>query len=227
MRLKTNHRSSGTARQVLSSGAALFFGALLTVALFLILPVLENVGRQEKQDDVALTAVDAVEPPPPDTVTRPEEPPAKEEEPPPPELGENAPPLDLAQLELALGPATGDGFGGDFAVKLASAGAGDKAAEASDEIFALADLDQMPRVSFQPAPTYPPDLKKKKQEGTVYVLFLVDIAGRVQNPKVQKSTHPGFEKPALDAVRRWRFEPGKKGGKPVQFRMRVPITFAL
>ena len=42
---------------------------------------------------------------------------------------------------------------------------------------------------------------------------------------MQKSSHPAFEQPALQAVRRWRFEPGKRGGKPVSFKMRVPITF--
>ena len=30
---------------------------------------------------------------------------------------------------------------------------------------------------------------------------------------------------ALKAVKQWKFEPGKRKGKPVQFRMRVPITF--
>ena len=33
------------------------------------------------------------------------------------------------------------------------------------------------------------------------------------------------ERPALAAVKKWKFEPGKKGGEPVRFRMRVPITF--
>jgi len=82
-------------------------------------------------------------------------------------------------------------------------------------------------VVFQPAPQYPPELKKKKIQGTVYVLFIVDQDGRVKEPKVQKSDHPAFEAPALNAVKKWRFEPGKMGGKAVQFRMRVPMTFAL
>jgi protein TonB len=34
-----------------------------------------------------------------------------------------------------------------------------------------------------------------------------------------------FEAPALKAVKQWKFEPGKKNGKAVRFRMRVPITF--
>jgi protein TonB len=42
---------------------------------------------------------------------------------------------------------------------------------------------------------------------------------------VQQSSDPAFEAPALQAVRRWRFEPGKRNGQSVAFKMRAPITF--
>jgi len=42
---------------------------------------------------------------------------------------------------------------------------------------------------------------------------------------VQSSPDPVFERPALTAVKQWKFEPGKRGGQAVRFRMRVPITF--
>jgi protein TonB len=42
---------------------------------------------------------------------------------------------------------------------------------------------------------------------------------------VQSSSDPVFEAPSLAAVKQWKFEPGKRNGKPVRFRMRVPITF--
>jgi protein TonB len=47
----------------------------------------------------------------------------------------------------------------------------------------------------------------------------------VENPLVQSSSNPAFEAPALAAVKQWKFEPGKRNGEPVRFRMRVPITF--
>jgi protein TonB len=59
----------------------------------------------------------------------------------------------------------------------------------------------------------------------VYIVFIVDQRGRVENPMVQSSTDSSFDAPALAAVRQWRFEPGKRNGEPVRFRMRVPITF--
>lgn len=227
MRFGQERRAGGGFGRFLVSGGALILGAALTVAVFLILPVLENIGRPEKRDDLQLTTVDAVEPPPPPPTVEEQKPEPPPEEAPPPELTETAPPLDLSQLELALNPGIGEGMGGDFAVKLSVAGADGGAMQSSDDIFSLADLDQAPRVVFQPAPQYPPEMKKKKMQGTVYVLFIVDKDGRVKDPKVQKSDNPAFDNPALGAVRRWRFEPGKVGGQPVQFRMRVPITFAL
>ena len=227
-RFGQNNRSGGNLLgRLFASGGTLLAGAALTVGLFLLLPVLQDIGHQDKKADLELVSVDAVEAPPPPPVVeeKKEEPPP--EEAPPPELTETAPPLDLAQLELALNPGVGDGVGGDFAVKLAVAGAADSAAQNSEDIFSLADLDQAPRVIMQPAPQYPPDMKKKKIQGTVHVLFIVDKDGRVTEPKVQKSDNPAFDTAALTAVKRWRFEAGKKNGQAVPFRMRVPITFAL
>jgi len=222
---RDTHRLGKVAR-FFASGGALLLGLLLTGALFLLLPILENIATQDRKSDLQLISIDTVEAPPPPVVEEKQEEPQVEEEP-PPELVESAPPLDLSQLEFALNPGTGDGLGGDFAVNLNVAGMDVGQVGASDDIFALADLDQAPRIIFQPAPQYPADLKKRKVQGTVYVLFIVDKDGRVQNPKVQKSDNPGFDAPATTAVRKWRFEPGKVSGQPVQFRMRVPITFAL
>lgn len=152
----------------------------------------------------------------------------------PPELKEtpaDMPPLGLDQLEMALDPGMGGG-GGDFGNAVARLGGGpghtaaDEAGAAAESVFSIADLDQPPRATYQPAPDYPSDLKRKKVAGTVYVLFLVDGGGRVACPIVQKSTNQALEQPALQAVKRWRFEPGKRNGQTVQFRMRVPISFA-
>lgn len=220
-------RASGLFTRFVASGLTLLLGAALTVVLFLLLPVLQDIGKQKIDTDVLLTSVDTVEPPPPPPAAqeKKEEPPP--EEAPPPELTESAPPLDLSQLELALNPGMGEGMCGDFAVKLSVAGAEGGGMQSSDDIFSLADLDQAPRVVFQPAPQYPPEMKKKKMQGTVHVLFIVDKDGRVKEPRVQKSDNPAFDNAALGAVKRWRFDPGKVGGEAVQFRMRVPITFAL
>ncbi len=198
---------------------------VLTLLVFLILPLIEQASKPPEGDTEIrqVTTVNLPPPPPPP----PEEEEKKEEEQQPPQMTEmEAPPLDLSELELALNPGTGgDGMGGDFGVRLLTAAEG-KTQENADAIFSISDLDQTPRVVYQPSPEYPADMKRKKMQGTVHILFLVDAAGSVQNPIVQKSTHPAFERPALQAVRKWRFEPGKRNGQAVQFKMKVPVTFA-
>lgn len=207
--------------------AVLIGGFLLSLVFFLVLPFMQAIANTPQADLTVRSVATAEVPPPPPP---PEDEPEQEEEAPeeakPPELTESAPPLDLNQLELALNPGTGgDGLVGDFAVKLASAGPGQSQSnEEVDALFSLADLDQAPRVIYQPGPTLTAEIRKKAP-GTVYVLFIVDVSGRVEGPIVQKSTDPVFDKAALNAVKQWKFEPGKRKGQAVRFRMRVPITF--
>ena len=85
------------------------------------------------------------------------------------------------------------------------------------------DLDQEPRATFQPAPVV--NAKIRDLKGTVTVLFVVDEKGNVQAPTVESSSDPALEQPALDAIQKWQFEPGKKKGEPAKFRMRMPIRF--
>jgi protein TonB len=101
------------------------------------------------------------------------------------------------------------------------AGGGDKGV---DELFSLADLDQKPRPVFQQQPTLTA-LLKKKLPANVVVVFTVDQQGRVENPVVQSASDPAFEQPVLAAIKQWKFEPGKRSGKAVRFRMRQPFSF--
>lgn len=209
-------------QRCLHAGGVLFGALLATLLAFLVLPVMATIGKPNLPD-LTLSQVDTavVPPPPPPPEPEPEKP--KEQEPPPPELQEPAQPLDLSQLELALNPGLGGDFGGgDFAIgKIAAAAAGD---DGESGLFSLADLDQKPRAIHQPSPALTPELRRRAP-ATVHILFLVNPDGRVENPIVQKSTDPAFEAPAIAAIKQWKFEPGKRNGQPVRFRMRVPITF--
>ena len=194
--------------------------ALLSLACFLVLPLLQAIS-QGPAPDLTLTSIDTAELPPPPPVEEERE---KQEEPEekPPDLAEEAPPLDLAQLELALNPGTGGsgGLGGDFVVKIQGLGGG----EGSESLFSLNDLDQKPRVIHSPAPVLTAALRRKAP-ATVTVLFVVDQNGRVENPVVQNSSDPAFEAPVLAAIKAWKFEPGKRGGQSVRSRMRQPFKF--
>jgi protein TonB len=201
-------------------------GALaMMLGCFLLLPVLQAISATVPKD-LELRSVDtaALPPPPPPPVDEDKQ----QEKPPddakPPEMQESAPPLSLDQLEIALNPGTGGGdVAGDYTIKiqgLAAAGGG----KDGDDLFSLADLDQKPRVLFQQQPTLNAQLKKR-MPATVNIVFEVDENGRVDKPAVQTSSDAAFEPVALAAIKQWKFEPGKRAGKPVRFRMRQPMTF--
>ena len=208
--------------------AAVVGGLALAVGIFLLLPLLESITATGRDDMMVQSINTANVPPPPAPPVEEEE--KEEEEPPPepepPKLADEAPPLDLSMLELALNPGMGGGIGGDFAVKLpvAAGGSSSDGSGGVDELFSMQDLDQKPRAIYQVSPQMSAQLKKIAP-GTVYIVFVVDQRGRVENPVVQSASDPAFEAPALAAVKQWKFEPGKRNGEPVRFRMRVPITF--
>jgi len=88
-------------------------------------------------------------------------------------------------------------------------------------------LDNPPRTRTQVAPLYPYEARKTGRPGEVVVEFIVDESGRVLDPHVVRSNDPLFDEPTLRAVAKWRFEPGRRNGKVVRFRMAVPVGFAV
>ena len=88
-------------------------------------------------------------------------------------------------------------------------------------------LDNAPRTRTQIAPVYPYEAKVNGRPGEVVVEFIVDESGRVLEPRVVRSTDPIFEAATVRAVSKWRFEPGRRDGRVVRFRMAVPVAFAL
>lgn len=146
----------------------------------------------------------------------------------------SAPALDAVSLSAIESALSGSlGAGGDFfqAADFSSGGRIGGTAQAGldgaqlDQAFSLAEIDQKPRVVYQVSPTFPADLRGRKIEGLVTLTFTVDVDGKVQEPRVEKSTHPSFDRPALEAVRKWKFEPALRAGKRAACRMRVPIRF--
>lgn len=100
-------------------------------------------------------------------------------------------------------------------------------ANARDGIVDPKLLDRIPNARVRIAPTYPHEARSSGRNGEVVVEFVVDESGRVCEARVVNSTDRVFEASALAAIMRWRFEPGKRLGVPVKFRMALPIMFRL
>jgi protein TonB len=95
------------------------------------------------------------------------------------------------------------------------------------KVFDLASLDQTPEPRVRVAPTYPFEMRRAGVTGDVLVDFIVDTNGDVQNAYAAKSSQREFEQAAVQAVSKWKFKPGRKGGRNVNTHMQVPIVFNL
>jgi RNA polymerase sigma factor (sigma-70 family) len=93
--------------------------------------------------------------------------------------------------------------------------------------FNLGDLDQIPVARYQARPVYPFAMSRAGITGEVTVALVVDTNGDVREAHVVKSTQQEFEAAAVEAVLKWKFRAGERGGKAVNTRMQVPIVFAL
>jgi protein TonB len=96
-----------------------------------------------------------------------------------------------------------------------------------DPIYSLKEVDQMPVATSQPGAVYPRTLRTQRLEGSVDVGFVISSKGTVQDPHAVSSTHEGFEQAAIDAVKKWKFKPAMKDGKPVNTKVLVTVTFSL
>lgn len=94
-------------------------------------------------------------------------------------------------------------------------------------VLQIGALDRVPQTRVRVAPVYPSEARASGLTGEVWVEFVVDESGRVTRPRVMRSTDERFEAATLRAVEKWRFEPGTQKGRPVRFRMAVPVVFSL
>lgn len=79
-----------------------------------------------------------------------------------------------------------------------------------------------------PKPVYPAASRRLGEEGTVLLAVRVGAAGAALAVELRQSSgHPRLDGAALDAVRRWRFVPARRGGDAVESWVTVPIAFKL
>ncbi len=77
-------------------------------------------------------------------------------------------------------------------------------------------------------PEFPAEALDKGISGIVTVGYSVDAEGKTQNVRVESSEPPGvFDKAAMSAVRRWRYEPATVDGVPTEVELRMAIRFTL
>ncbi|MFZ5813279.1 MAG: energy transducer TonB [Thermodesulfobacteriota bacterium] len=89
-------------------------------------------------------------------------------------------------------------------------------------------VDERPSVLRRVEPRYPEQARRRREEGKVLVRLVVDAQGRPTDCAVLASEPAGtFDAAALEAVRRFRFRPGKLAGRAVATVVHIPFAFSL
>jgi periplasmic protein TonB len=110
-----------------------------------------------------------------------------------------------------IGGGLGSGVGGGYAGAIFRVGGGVSA----------------PRVIYSPDPEYSSEARQAKYQGTVVLSLIVAPDGKAHDLRIARSLGMGLDEKAIDAVKRWRFEPARKGGKPVAVAVDVEVNFRL
>jgi protein TonB len=85
-----------------------------------------------------------------------------------------------------------------------------------------------PTGGYQVRPGYPSRARRLGVQGTTMLRVHVLDDGRIGEVAIDQSAgHADLDQAAADAVRRWRFEPARRGDQPVAMWVRVPVEFKL
>jgi protein TonB len=85
-----------------------------------------------------------------------------------------------------------------------------------------------PQGGYQVRPSYPAAPRRLGIQGTTLLRVHVLSDGRIGDVLIEKTAgHPDLDEAAADAVRRWRFEPARRGSEPVAMWVLLPVEFRL
>lgn len=86
-------------------------------------------------------------------------------------------------------------------------------------------LISAPRVLIRVRPLYPKVASRARIQGVVILEAIVDEDGVVQEIRVLRSVNY-LDEPAIDALKRWRYEPLTLNGQRMPFQLTVSMTFS-
>jgi periplasmic protein TonB len=84
-----------------------------------------------------------------------------------------------------------------------------------------------PRVIYGPEPEFSDEARKAKYQGTVVLGLVVGSDGRTHDICVRQSLGMGLDEKAIEAIRQWKFAPGRKDGIPVAVQVDIEVNFHL
>ena len=78
-----------------------------------------------------------------------------------------------------------------------------------------------------PEPPYTGQARVAKIEGNVLLAMIVNAAGKVTRVSIVRPVGMGLDDSAAQTVKKWRFKPATRNGKPVAVKVKVEVAFKL
>ncbi len=94
-------------------------------------------------------------------------------------------------------------------------------------VFELSELDKIPRRLREVHVNYPASLLRRGMEGEVVLKVEITPEGSVEVESVVSSTNQLFERAAIDAVKKLKYESPMKNGERVRAKFILPIPFKI
>jgi len=131
--------------------------------------------------------------------------------------------LDAGGAGAGRGDAKGSG------ASSGGAGAGSVGGNGSGgDVFSADQVEYPPVLVSRVMPQFPESARADGINGEVVLWAIVARDGHVEKDIAIAQSSPMFDRPAIEALRRWRFEPGRdRDGHPVRVMLEVPIRFQL
>lgn len=110
---------------------------------------------------------------------------------------------------------------------LAEQGANEKNAPSHGAVIDVGPSISAPQPVFAPDPEYPISFRKHKIQGICVLGVTVGEDGDVRDVHVTRSLDKRLDQNAIDAVKRWKFRPAMRNGKPVAVKTSIEVGFRL
>ncbi len=99
--------------------------------------------------------------------------------------------------------------------------------QADVEVFEPGGPVRAPKLIHYVEPEFSTSSKEAFVEGTVKISTVVTLEGLASKCKIVSGLNSEEDQTAMEALKKWRFKPGTKDGKPVNVHVNVEVAFHL
>lgn len=94
-------------------------------------------------------------------------------------------------------------------------------------IFRVGGDVSPPKVLTRVQPEYTEVARLAKLQGTLIISSVVNKAGELEIQQIIEPLGLGLDDSAVESMRRWKFEPARRNGEPVNVLLKIEINFSL